>query len=121
MPVWPRPGHLGLASNDETKAYFRQSREARLGKALESVRDGRDAGLTAFRASLEPLRSMLTYQPFLGGPVPLYPDYIVFGALQCAAVAAAYKLLEDGDPVLDWFGRCLGLHGGLGRTVDAAR
>jgi hypothetical protein len=27
---------------------------------------------------------------------------------------------EDGDPVADWFERCLDLHGGIGRKVPAA-
>ena len=30
------------------------------------------------------------------------------------------RLLADGDPVADWFERCLDLHGGLGRNVPAA-
>ena len=51
------------------QAYFRESRETRFGKRLEEVAAGRDGGLAAFRASLEPLRSMLTYQPFIGGAV----------------------------------------------------
>ena len=51
------------------KAYFRQSRETRFGKSLEDVTAARDAGLAAYRASLEPLRSMLAWQPFIGGRV----------------------------------------------------
>ncbi|WP_296736263.1 glutathione S-transferase family protein [Mesorhizobium sp.] len=106
---------------DETnRAYFRESREQRLGKRLEEVVAGRDAGLAAFRASLEPLRSTLTYQPFIGGASPLFADYIVFGALQWARVASPYRLLDDADSVAQWFERCLDLHGGIGREVAAA-
>jgi len=83
-------------------------------------RDFNDAGLAAFRASLEPLRSMLGYQPFIGGASPLFADYIVFGALQWARIATPYQLLEDSDVVAQWFARCLDLHGGLGRKVAAA-
>ncbi|TKB23006.1 MAG: glutathione S-transferase family protein, partial [Mesorhizobium sp.] len=100
-------------------AYFRQNREQRLGKRLEAVYATRDAGLASFRASLEPLRSMLGYQPFIGGPSPLFADYIVFGALQWARIATSYRLLDDSDVVAQWFERCLDLHGGLGRTVAA--
>ena len=81
---------------------------------------GRDAGLASFRASLEPLRSMLTYQPFIGGASPLFADYIVFGALQWARIASPYRLLDEGDSVAQWFERCLDLHGGIGRQVAAA-
>lgn len=106
--------------NEANKAYFRESREARFGKSLEDVAAVRESGLAAFRASLEPLRNMLTYQPFIGGDAPLYPDYIVFGALQWVRVTSPFQYLAADDPVSAWFERCLDLHDGIGRTVDAA-
>jgi glutathione S-transferase len=110
--------HRRLAAPDQ--AYFRQSREARFGRSLEDVTAARDAGLAAYRASLEPLRSMLVYQPFIGGTSPLFADYIVFGAFQWVRVTSTYPFLADGDPVAAWFERCLDLHGGLARKVPAA-
>ncbi|MEI5677416.1 MULTISPECIES: glutathione S-transferase family protein [unclassified Mesorhizobium] len=106
--------------NEANRAYFRESREARFGKKLEDVASVRESGLAAFRASLEPLRNMLAYQPFIGGETPLYPDYIVFGALQWVRVTSPFQYLAADDPVSDWFERCLDLHDGIGRTVDAA-
>ncbi|MDF3216483.1 glutathione S-transferase family protein [Mesorhizobium sp. M7A.F.Ca.CA.001.09.2.1] len=111
---------LHAMQDAENAVYFRQSREQRLGKRLEEVTAAREAGLDTFRASLEPLRSMLFYQPFIGGAAPLFGDYIVFGALQWARIASPYQLLNDGDVVAQWFARCLDLHGGLGRKVAAA-
>lgn len=111
---------LHAMQDTENAAYFRQNREQRLGKRLEDVMAARDAGLANFRASLEPLRSMLGYQPFIGGASPLFADYIVFGALQWARIASPYQLLDAGDVVAHWFARCLDLHGGLGRKVAAA-
>ncbi len=110
--------HAGLGPLD--KVYFRKSRETRYGKKLEEVTAGREAGLAAFRASLEPLRSMLAYQPFIGGQSPLFADYIVFGAFQWVRIVSPFRMLADGDPLTDWFGRCLDLHGGVGRSVEAA-
>lgn len=104
----------------ENAAYFRESREVRYGKTLEAVDAERDWHRDAFRKKFEPLRSMLDTQPFIGGASPLYPDYIVFGALQWARVTSTYEFLEPGDPVLAWFERCLDLHGGIGRAVPAA-
>ncbi|TIU01821.1 MAG: glutathione S-transferase family protein, partial [Mesorhizobium sp.] len=101
---------LHSMQDEANRAYFRESREQRLGKRLEEVVAGRDEGLAGFRASLEPLRSMLSYQPFIGGTSPLFADYIVFGALQWARVASPYQLLETGDGVAEWFERCLDLH-----------
>ncbi|MBE1203256.1 glutathione S-transferase family protein [Aminobacter carboxidus] len=111
---------LHAMQDEANAAYFRGSREQRFGKTLEEVTAGRDAGLASFRASLEPLRSMLAYQPFVGGDGPLFADYIVFGALQWARIAMPYRLLDDADPVAAWFGHCLALHGGLAARVAAA-
>ena len=110
--------HDCLAPADQV--YFRSSREARYGKPLETVAAGRDAGLAAWRAALEPLRNMLTYQPFIGGAGPLYPDYIVAGALQWVRVTSPFPFLDPADPVAAWFGHCLELHGSLLAKVPAA-
>ncbi len=113
-------GDIHDRQDEPNKAYFRQSREARFGRRVEEVVQIRDSGLAAFRASLEPLRSMLAYQPFIGGQGPLFADYIVFGALQWVRVISPYSYLAAGDPVGIWFERCLDLHGGLGRSAPAA-
>ncbi|MCO5159705.1 MAG: glutathione S-transferase family protein [Mesorhizobium sp.] len=110
--------HDCLAPADQ--AYFRASREARYGRPLETVAAGRDAGLSAWRAALEPLRNMLSYQPFIGGKAPLYPDYIVAGAFQWARVVSRFAFLDPADPVKAWFERCLDLHDGLLRKVPEA-
>ncbi len=110
--------HARLAPADQD--YFRDSREKRYGKPLEEVAAPREAGLPAFRAALEPLRNMLSYQPFIGGAAPLYPDYVVFGAFQWVRVMSPFKVLEGSDPVSHWFERLLDLHGALGRSVAAA-
>lgn len=110
--------HARLSPPDQ--AYFRDSREKRYGKTLEEVSAPREAELDGFRASLTPLRNMLTYQPFIGGDAPLYPDYIVFGAFQWVRVMSPFQVLAGDDPVTAWFERLLDLHGGLGRSVAAA-
>lgn len=114
--------HDGLAPADQ--AYFRETREKRFGKPLEAVVASREADIAAFPAKLQPLRLMLARQPFIGGAAPHFADYIVFGALQWARVSSPARLLPvggpGGDPVADWFERCLDLHGGVARAVPAA-
>ena len=110
--------HANLDEGD--KAYFRESREVRLGKPLEVIAADSDAEKAAFGAKLEPLRHMLKFQPFIGGQTPLFADYIVFGALQWLRVCAGLAMLAADDPVLGWFERCLDLHESRGRTVTAA-
>lgn len=102
------------------QAYFRESREQIFGRKLEDVAADRDAKRDAFTKSLAPIRKMLLSQPFIGGEEPLFGDYIIFGAFQWARVLTPYKLFDDGDPVADWFERCLDLHGGIARKVMAA-
>ncbi|WP_315920340.1 glutathione S-transferase family protein [Mesorhizobium sp. SP-1A] len=109
------------AQDAENRIYFRQSREARYGKTLEGATAERDAHLPAFRKRLEPLRSMLEFQPFIGGQSPLFADYIVFGAMQWVRVISSYAFLDRDDTLVrNWFERCLDLHGGVGRAVPAA-
>jgi glutathione S-transferase len=102
------------------KAYFRQSRETRLGKPLEVLPPTAKLEKASFGAKLEPLRHMLKFQPFIGGQTPLFADYIVFGALQWLRVSAGFAMLAADDPVMLWFERCLDLHQSRGRTVTAA-
>jgi len=104
----------------ESAAYFRRSREAKFGRMLEEVARDRGVKLASFRSALEPLRSMVTYQPFIGGSSPLFPDYIVFGAFQWVRTTTTFPVLEEDDPVNIWFERCLDLHGGLGRSFASA-
>lgn len=107
--------HRALAPADQ--AYFRASREKRLGRPLEAVQAERESELPAFRAGLAPLRALLQAQPFVAGAAPAYADYLPFGALQWARMTSPLRLLEDDDPVLAWFDRCLDLFGGLGRRA----
>lgn len=97
-------------------AYFRKSREARFGgKTLEDIMAGRDAGVIAFRKSLEVMRQTLKTQAYLGGAAPNYADYIVFGGFQWARVTSPFKLLEADDPVYAWRERLLDAFGGMAR------
>ena len=107
--------HDQLSEHD--KAYFRTSRERRFGRTLESVQQGRETRVEAFRTSLEPLRRVLVSQPWLSGDAPLYADYVAFGALQWPRVVSRFPLLNDDDPVAQWHVRCLDLFEGLGRRA----
>ncbi len=98
-------------------AYFRESREARFGLALEEVQAGRETRVAEFGASLLPVRLVLDRQRWLGGQAPSYADYILFGSLQWPRCASRFELLEADDPVTEWRGRMLDLFDGLGRKA----
>jgi glutathione S-transferase len=104
-----------LAPGD--RAYFRETREQRLGGRLEDVVAGREDRLPAFHQLLEPLRQALAAQPFIGGDTPLYPDYIIFGSLNFARAISPLRLIEPSDPVDAWRQRLLDSFDGLARSA----
>ena len=76
---------------------------------------GRDKSVAGFRKSLEPMRLTLKTQPYLGGKVANYADYIAFGGFQWARVVSPFKLLEADDPLYAWRERLLDAFDGLAR------
>jgi glutathione S-transferase len=102
------------------RAYFRSSREARFGKTLEAVQDGREDRPAAFRDLLLPIRLVLRRQEWLGGAAPSYADHILAGTLMWPRCASRFELLDTNDPVAVWLGRVLDLYGGLGRSAKRA-
>lgn len=102
---------------DADQAYFRESREKRFGKTLEEFQAGREQRLPAFRASLEPLRLLLTQQDFVSGTAPAYADYIVFGSFQWPSNASDFALLAEDDPIYAWRERMADLYDGLAQRA----
>ena len=102
--------------------YFRESRGKRLGTTDFAAfqAQGREKGVAAFRAVLEPARRLLREQRFLSGAAPAYPDYALVGAFLWARIASPLELLADDDPVRAWRETMLDLYGGLGRNARAA-
>jgi glutathione S-transferase len=102
--------------HDKDRAYFRKSREERIGMTLERFVADRDQRLAPFRESLAPLRLALKAQPFLGGDRPLYADYAVFGPFQWARSISPFALLAPDDPIALWRDRLLDSFDGLARS-----
>jgi len=105
------------ATRPEDRAYFRRSREQRLGGlALEEVAADRETRLPALREALGPLRAQLAQHPFLGGEAPNYADYIALGAFHWVASCSTLPLLAGTDSALrGWLERGFDLYGGFGR------
>jgi len=101
--------------HEKDKAYFRESREKRLGARLEDVGAEPKKWLAEFRGALEPLRPALVQSPFVAGKGPGFADYIVFGTFQWARSVSPLRLLEPDDPVFKWRERMLDLFGGYAR------
>jgi glutathione S-transferase len=112
---------IHAAARPADQAYFRESREKRLGTTIEAAQaDARAHRIPALRATLEPLRQQLRDQPFVSGAAPAYPDYTVMGAFMWARTVCALPLLAENDPLHAWIGRMLDLFDGMGRVHPAA-
>ena len=108
--------HDNARPSDRT--YFRQSREARLGRTLEEFVSDREQVLVAVRVAIEPMRKTLADQPFIGGTEPNYADFIAIGVIIWVTGFGSIPLFAADDPLLRWVDRCRDLYGGLGRTVE---
>lgn len=106
--------HAHLRPADQ--AYFRKTREVRLGKTLEQAAANRDEAVETFRQSLTPMRLTLKTQPWLGGASPNYADYIAFGPFQWARATSPFKLLKEDDPIYAWREKLLDAFGGMARS-----
>src|SRR5690606_24786493 len=96
------------------QAYFRESREKRLGQSLEEAHDQRDFYVPILRQRLQPLRLLFREQAFVGGEEPSYADYMAASAFIWGGTMATTALLTEDDHLLPWLRRCLHLHGGVG-------
>ncbi len=99
--------------------FFRASREKMFGKSLEEIVADREKTIPELVRRLLPMKLALKHNNFIGGEVPDFADYIVFGAFQWLRVVAGTQMIPADHPVTDWLNRCLDLHNGLGRTVAA--
>lgn len=103
--------------HNKDKAYFRESREKRLGTTLEALGSDRMPAIARLRKALDPLRPVLLEQPFVGGRSPSFADYILLGPFQWARVMSPARLIEPDDPVHAWRERMLDIHGGIARRA----
>lgn len=99
------------------RAYFRETREKRLGAKLEAVSANRETDVLTFRKNLEPVRAVLAAQPYLGGATPAYADYSVFGCFQWSRCISPFPLLLNDDPVWAWRERLLSAFDGFARNA----
>lgn len=101
------------------RAYFRRSREAGLGLAIESLAAEAPRWRAVLAKTLAPLEGVLDQQDFLSGAAPAYGDYIVFSAFQWARLGSPMELLTDGDPIRRWRARMIELYDGLADRFPA--
>jgi glutathione S-transferase len=105
--------------HERDRAYYRETRERRLGAPIEDVASDRAGNLERLRTALQTLRLTLAINAYVGGDEPNYADHIVFGAFQWARVCSDIPLVEPNDPVCEWRQRMLDAYGGLAAKAIA--
>ncbi len=103
--------------HERDQAYFRTTREAMIGKALEDACGDRPERLQSLRKTLTPVRETVAAQPFLGGTQPNFADHIVMGRLMLARSMSPCQLLDADDPVYIWRDRLLDQYNGMARNA----
>jgi glutathione S-transferase len=86
--------------HEKDKAYFRESREKRLGGRLE---EGRRRAQEVARRVPRRARAAAAgagAEPFVAGKGPGFADYIVFGTFQWARAVSPLRLLEARRPAV---------------------
>lgn len=113
------PDILGCLS-EEDRAYFQETREARLGASFKALAEARPRHLADVRALLPTIAQALDGRLFLGGDGPAYGDYILGAAFQWARCTSTAPLITPEDTVLyAWRERLLDAFDGLARGVPA--
>ena len=92
-------------------AAFTTDHQKRIGMNFTVARRDRGKLIAAASLAVAPLRHVLSFTEFLGGPEPSYADYVVFGAFQWVRCGSSAELLEPTDPIARWRETMLGLFG----------
>ncbi|MEL7486041.1 MAG: glutathione S-transferase N-terminal domain-containing protein [Pseudomonadota bacterium] len=109
--------HNTLAPADQ--AYFRETREARIGMTLEDFAADQTSG-PKIEAALKTLSAPLEAHAFFGGAAPNISDYIVAAPLMWQRTTTSDALYETPAPLAVWFERILDLYDGFGRSAPRA-
>ena len=107
------------AAHESDKAYFRQTREERLGGTLEEL--AAKPGLKEnIEASLKTLSASLVRHKFLGGDTANLSDYMVMSPFMWQRSVTSETLYDTPQAVAAWQERMLDLFDGYGRKAKRA-
>ena len=108
MAIYP----VSQIIDDESAAYFIETREAKFGKKLVDINNGdKDAAKAALAKGLSVFEATLGTSDYLGGDAPTYADYTLFGVLKWIDVVA-YRPVDGSTNVGKWFDRISAMYDG---------
>lgn len=107
--------------DEDSKPYFRESREAMFGRTLEEINADEKTAKAALERALTPFSRVLVANEFIGGDTPSFADFVLFGLLKWADIVSEYRPLDDDIPVGEWFCRLEQMYGGHAAAVPTVR
>ena len=91
--------------DDKDKAYFRQTREQKMGASLEDIAQQSVEMVDGLYQELDSVRGLLSIRDYLGGQTPTYADISLMGTLLWASSVRQQPLLAEDDLVYAWYQR----------------
>ena len=105
----------------ECQTYFRKTREAFFGTALENIYVEPQTGKENLAKALLSFDNLLADQPYLCGESPAYADYILYGILKWVDIVSSYETLDKDSITGKWFVTMDNLFDGHGRNAKNVR
>lgn len=110
-PVFPMiAADIVRALDDENHAYFRNSRESRLGSTLEDAGKNREEARGKMQSGLGTLESILSEGPYFGGNSPDFLDLCVLGSLMWPYCVTEFDPIEGCATLTEWRERMFDAH-----------
>jgi len=83
--------------------YYINTREKRINGPITKFVPIISSSIEEFRKSIDPIRKIIINSGYISGKKPGIEDYIFFGNFKWVSVCSSCKLLDDEDPVHNWY------------------
>lgn len=103
--------------DEKDRTYFREAREPRIGCTIEEAAETTEPSFLVFKENLWPYNEFFKSYKFIGGDVPIYQDYSLYGMFLWARMTSPKQIIVEDDPLSLWINRMDQLFEGLGENV----
>ena len=83
--------------------YYINTREKRINGPITKFVPMISSSIEEFRKSIDPIRKIIINSGYISGKKPGLEDYIFFGNFKWVNVCSSCNLLDDEDPVHNWY------------------
>ncbi len=87
--------------------YYINTREKRINGPITKFVPMISSSIEEFRRSIDPIRKIIINNGYISGKKPGLEDYIFFGNFKWVNVCSSCNLLDDEDPVHNWYKKLL--------------